>query len=108
MAATTLLVYDLLSFNGTIGGTGRPAIDMGLPRAQSITVTGNVMQWVYSGLGIVGLINNLFVVLVIFKTESMRKEPRNWLIFHHSLADIICSIFVIAAIAKKANMNLKV
>ena len=104
MNPATVSMYDL--FSSFSGNTHQPNVAVTL--TQSITVTGNVMQWVYSGLGIVGLINNLFVVFVILKTESMRKEPRNWFIFHQSFADIICATFVLAALAKDATMKVEV
>ena len=86
--------------------THQPLLEVTI--TQSITITGNVMQWVYTGMGILCLINNLFVVFVILRSHNMRKDPRSWFLFHQSLADTICAIFVLAASTKNASLKLEV
>lgn len=53
------------------------------------------MKWLYVGAGILGLVSNLFVMLIVLRVRKLRQQPRNWFI-HQSLTDLVSAIFIIA------------
>ncbi len=60
------------------------------------------MKWIFICVGALGLLNNLVVMVVVLKVKKLRHQPRNWFIFHQSLADFISAMFVIAIAMRTA------
>jgi hypothetical protein len=54
-----------------------------------------ILQWVFAGVGILGIISNLFVLVVVLRAKKFRQKPRNWFIFHQSLADLISAVSMV-------------
>ena len=77
-----------------------------LNRSQNILILGNIMTWVFLSVGILGLVSNTFVIFVIAKSRQLRQQPRNWFIFHQSVADFLSAICIATLLIKSANMKL--
>ena len=86
--------------------TAVPSDDWSL--TQNIIVYSNAMIWVYVTIGIIGLLSNMFVIVVIATSRQLQTQPRNWFIFHQSIADLFSSLFIIISVTKSANMILNV
>jgi hypothetical protein len=75
---------------------------------QFVFALGGVMKWIYMLVGMFGVVSNMFVICVVMSSRPLRQQPRNWLIFHQSIADVICAIFIICNTFKDAEMQLNV
>lgn len=71
--------------------------------SQGLTIAQGVMKWVYVSVGVLGLVNNLFTMVTVAKSRILRPQPRNWFIFHQSLADFISAIFIVATVTRTAS-----
>jgi hypothetical protein len=71
--------------------------------SQGLTIAQGVMKWVYVTVGVLGLVNNLFTMVTVAKSRILRPQPRNWFIFHQSLADFISAIFIVATVTRTAS-----
>jgi hypothetical protein len=54
-----------------------------------------ILQWVFAVVGILGIISNLFVLVVVLRAKKFRQKPRNWFIFHQSVADLISAVSMV-------------
>jgi hypothetical protein len=51
------------------------------PDTAGVLSLADVIKWIYLSVGILGLVNNAFVMYVILRFRSLKQQPRNWLIF---------------------------
>jgi hypothetical protein len=56
----------------------------------------SVMKWVFICVGILGVASNLVVMVIVTRARKLRQQPRNWFVFHQSLADFASAIFITA------------
>ena len=75
--------------------------------AQNILLTGDVTRWIYPIIGVLGMIFNLFVIIVIASSRQLKQQPRNWFIFHQSIADCLTAFFFIISTTKSATIILE-
>ncbi len=64
------------------------------------------MKWLNVGVGAFGLLGNLVVMLVVLRVKKLRQQPRNWFIFHQSLADFVSAMFIIAMATRTVDFSL--
>lgn len=77
--------------------------------SQTAVVTiGSIMKWVYLGVGISGIVGNVFVIIVVSFTPKLREQPRNWLIVNQSVADMLSCVFIICNALKNGKIILSV
>lgn len=58
------------------------------------------LKYAFISVGALGLLNNLVVMAVVLKVKKLRRQARNWFIFHQSLADFLSAGFIIAIASK--------
>jgi hypothetical protein len=81
------------SFSGQ--GQGQTTVFTAVPSpVQNIIMLSFNMTWVYVAVSIVGVISNIFVILVIISSSLLRSQPRNWFIFCQSVADCLSAIYI--------------
>ena len=78
------------------------------PQQQLVTLVTDVMKWMYLLVGILGIVCNLFVLVVIARSNQMRQQPRNWLIFMQSFSDFFGAIFLITVTFRVNSTQLEV
>lgn len=75
---------------------------------QLILVLVTVMKWVYIGIGAVGIVTNMFVIVVVGQSHQLQQQPRTWFILHQSIADLLTSIFILTSPFKNSSATLTV
>jgi hypothetical protein len=76
--------------------------------AANVFSVADVMKWIYLIVGILGLMDNAFVMCVILRSRPLRQHSRNWLIFNQSLADFCGAIMVTAVTFRTISTDLQV
>jgi hypothetical protein len=61
---------------------------------QNVVDLGFSMTWVFVAVSIIGVISNMFVILVIISSPLLRSQPRNWFIFCQSFADCLSAVYI--------------
>jgi hypothetical protein len=80
----------------------------GLGGMTNVFNVADIMKWLYMTVGIVGIGNNAFVMYVIARSRALKQHPRNWLIFHQSLADLCSAVFLLAVTFRTVNTKFQV
>lgn len=86
-----------------------PTLDFSTPlpaKSQSIFVLSSIMKWVFVSVGVIGIVSNLLVIVVVASSRKLRKQPRNWLLLHLSIADCFGAVFIICNLFKNASIQL--
>ncbi len=68
----------------------------------------NFIKWIYLAVAILGFVSNVFVMYVILRSRKLRQQPRNWLIFNRSLADLGGAVMVLAIPFRTISTDLQV
>ena len=101
-----MMMSQFQAYSSTMYTTVIPRTSENFKMSQNIFILGNVMIWVFLSVGILGLLNNAFVIFIIAKSPQLRQQPRNWFIFHQSIADFLSAITITTSLTKSANMKL--
>jgi hypothetical protein len=94
--AAATLTYEERYNSSLLGqGQGQTTVFAATPSlVQKIVVSSFNMTWVYVAVSIVGVISNMFVILVILSSSLLRSQPRNWFIFCQSVADCLSAVYI--------------
>ena len=64
------------------------------------------VAWTYVCIGVVGILSNLFILLVVLRSKELKQQPRNWLMFHQCTADLLSACFLISNATKSTTDKL--
>ena len=101
-----MMTLQFPAYSSAIYTTVSPSAPENLTVSQNIFILGNIIIWVFLSVGIFRFLSNAFVIFIIAKSPQLRQQPRNWFIFHQSIADFLSAITVTTSLTKSANMKL--
>ncbi len=91
-----ITTHVTLTSTGTENGTNLTVGNCAVAPADSDSDDGvNYMTITYILIGIVGVIGNLFVVVVLMSSKALRQKIPNILLIHQSVVDGVTSLFLI-------------
>ena len=76
------------------------------PKVESLEKS--AITWTFICTGVFGILSNLFIILVVLRSKELKRQPRNWLLFHQCTADFLTACFLIANVTKPTAIKLQV
>jgi hypothetical protein len=90
-------MYSVTTVEPDVLAVSKQQISVGSSSSStSVGIQPALLKWVFVTVGTLGIVNNLVAMAVVLRVKKLRRQPRNWFIFHQSMADFVSAIFLIA------------